>query len=353
MLDNIEYIYLLIIVGLLLVWRTRARPEQKATISRLVCFCLIFFAGFRYYVGTDYRGYTKMYLAILQEGRYYDIEWGYYWMVKFFGAIDGTPQIVFFVFSFATIYFIYKFIEHFSDNVELSWIIFLCIGPYFLSTFNGMRQWLATAMFAYSLRYVKEDNFKKYALLNAFGALFHYSTVILIPLYWVLKAKNFSLVKILATYVVFQFCAMLGIINFLAEKLHATSYLEGDAAFEMDWSYYIFLLMAVCFMLLHTVMPQITDDLCIFNNMNALSGLSVFLAFTTSGMSNMIFTRFNVFFFIGYIILVPAVLMRIKEPELKRLITFAVVALCIAYYFYITSTAEDLTPYTMKFMLFY
>lgn len=352
MFNNIAYIALLLIIGILLLLRKSIVPKQKKTISRLISFALIVFSGFRFCVGTDYEGYSDMFYRILSDGRYYDIEWGYYWLVRFVNAIGGTSQLVFLIFSFITLYFIYKFIEYFSEDVELSWLVFVCIGPYFLSTFNGMRQWLVVSIFAYSLRFVKESNFKKYLILNVVGCLFHYSAIILLPMYWLLRAKNFSLVKLCICFLAFQAASMFGVLDFIAEKLHATSYLMGDAAMELDWSYYLFFVLALGFIILQIVVPEIVGDNKIFKNMNALSGLTVFLALTTSNLSNMIFTRFNLYFFIGYIILIPSVIAHLKDVKLKHITVLLVGIFSIAYFFYVTSTAPDLTPYQMNFDLF-
>lgn len=352
MVNNLAYIVLLMIIGTLLYVRKTIVPKQKKYVSRLICFCLIVFSGFRFCVGTDFEGYSDMFYRILAEGRYYDIEWGYYWLVRFVNAIGGTAQLVFFIFSFITLYFIYKFIEYFSEDVELSWLVFVCIGPYFLSTFNGMRQWLVVAIFAYSLRFVKETNFKKYFFLNILGCLFHYSAILLIPLYWLLKAKNFSLAKIGICYLIFQISSMVGLLDLIADKLHATSYLEGDAMMQLDWSYYVFFALAVCFVIISIVYPDITGEDKIFKNMNALSGLTVFLALTASGLSNMIFIRYNLYFFVGYIILIPLVIAKMKDSSLRRLMTFVIIGFSTMYFFYVTSTATDLTPYQMNFDLF-
>ena len=352
MLNNIAYIALLLIIGFLLLLRKNIAPKQKIIISRLITFTLIVFSGFRFCVGTDYESYSYMFYRILSVGRYYDIEWGYYWLVKLVNAIGGTDQLVFLIFSFATLYFIYKFIEYFSENVELSWLVFVCIGPYFLSTFNGMRQWLVVSLFAYSLRFIKESNFRKYLIFNIVGFLFHYSAIILIPMYWLLKAKNFDLVKICICIFAFQIASTFGVLEFIAEKLHAASYLMGAEAMKLDWSYYLFFALALGFIILQFVAPEIAGDNKIFKNMNALSGLTVFLALTTSTLSNMIFTRFNMYFFIGYIILIPSVIAHLKDKGLKHITIFLVGAFSVAYFFYVTSTATDLTPYKMNFDLF-
>ncbi len=352
MFNNLAYIILLMVIIVLLFLRKSLDSKQKRVVSRIICLCLIVFSGFRFCVGTDFKGYSDTFDKIISMGRYYEIELGYYWLVQFVHSIGGTAQLVFLIFSFATLYFIYKFIEYFSENVEISWLIFICIGPYFLSTFNGIRQWLVTAIFAYSLRFVKENKLIKYLIINAISCLFHYSAVILLPLYWLLKIKNFNLVKIIICYIVFQIASLLGVLDFIAQKLHATAYLMGAAAFELDWSYYLFFALALGFIVMQSINPKIIGDNYMFKNLNALSGLTVFLAITTVNLSNMIFTRFNMYFFVGYIILIPLFISHLKDKKLKQFVVIMVCLCSVAYYFYVTATAADLTPYLMNFKLF-
>jgi hypothetical protein len=316
-----------------------------------------------------------MFDLIRLYGRYYNIEWGYYGLVKLCHAIDGNAQLVFLLFSIVTIYFVYRYIEYFSKDAELSWFIFVCIGPYYLSTFNGMRQWLAIAVFAYSLRYVQEKRFLHYTILNLFTGLFHFSSLLLLPLYFILKSDKFNMKKTLLCYAGLQLFSILGLVNLLADILHATSYLRGDSMLKLDKTYYLFFAMSIAcwaFSILrqkdakmseHCSEEEVTTAYkawyqqalvrpanTIFESINLLSCLTVFLAISSNGISNMVFTRFNQYFFIGYLILVPQLLSMFKKS--RTLLVIGVYLLSLLYYLMITSTASDLTPYRMNFNLF-
>jgi hypothetical protein len=65
-----------------------------------------------------------------------------------------------------------------------------------------------------------------------------------------------------------------------------------------------------------------------------------------------VFTRFNMYFFIAYLILVPNTIAEINEREYKFLVKTAIIVLCIGYYYLVTLTANDLTPYYMNIKLF-
>ena len=358
---------LLAVISLLLFLRKMLFAKDKKIMSILVSICLIIFSGFRYQVGTDYTSYARLFELIKIYGRYYNIEWGYFGLVKLCHQIGGNAQLVFLIFSIATVFFVYRYIEYFSKDVELSWFIFVCIGPYYLSTFNGMRQWLAIAIFAYSLRYVQEKRFWHYAFLNCISGLFHFSSFLLLPLYFILKSKKFNMKRTLLCYAGLQLFNILGVDKVLADILHATSYLRGDSAFELDLTYYLFFAMSFACWIFYVMRKEehrvsngfmikeeerTPDDILstVFESMNLLSCLTVFLAISTNGISNMVFTRFNQYFFIGYLILVPQMLSNFKKS--RPMITLLVYILSFLYYLVLTSTASDLTPYRMNFNLF-
>ncbi len=376
MINNWTYMILLAVISFLLFIRKKLLPQDKRIMSICVCICLIIYSGFRYQVGTDYDGYTEMFDLIKLYGRYYNIEWGYYGLVRLCHAINGTAQLVFFLFSVVTIYFVYRYIEYFSKDAELSWFLFVCIGPYYLNTFNGMRQWLAIAVFAYSLRYVQEKKGWHYMLLNCITSLFHFSSLLLLPLYFILRSRRFNMKRTLLCYAGLQLLNILGVVRLLAELLHASSYLQGDAMLELDKTYYLFFAMSVaCW--IYSILRQ-RDTMTpehnisrkeaaseykswykkalsqpantIFEGINLLSCLTVFLAITSTGISNMVFTRFNQYFFIGYLILVPQLLSSFRKS--RTLLTIGVYLLSLLYYLMLTNTASDLTPYRINYDLF-
>ena len=100
---------------------------------KVLAFILIVFSGIRYDVGTDYQSYTAIFNNVKSLGRYYGIEWGYYYLMELVEWFGGTQQLVFFIMAAVTIIFIYKYIDELSVNANLSWLLYLCIGPYYLA----------------------------------------------------------------------------------------------------------------------------------------------------------------------------------------------------------------------------
>ncbi|NLE62913.1 MAG: EpsG family protein [Bacteroidales bacterium] len=349
-MKNWVYLILLFVIGCILFLNSY-RPNS--IYRKIIATLLIIFSGFRSDVGTDYLGYCSMFELIARKDRYYNIEFGYYYLVKFVQLCGGTQQLVFLIMSCFTIIFIYLYIENFSKNQGLSWIIYICIGPYFLSSFNGVRQVLAVSMFAYSLKYVHNNKFWKYALINIIGGLFHYSAFVLISFYKLLQKVELTISKAILVYLSYCILLALGVLGFILTYLHATSYIIGSDLLIMDKSYNIFIVLAIACWVYYIFIESVTKNkLRMFLNMNILSFIMVIIALTTKDISNIVFARFNMYFFITYLILVPNTILTIKQPYKRKIANILIIILCIGYYYHISLTANDLTPYHMNFMLF-
>lgn len=66
----------------------------------------------------------------------------------------------------------------------LSVLVFIT-STFFYQETNLVRQYIAVAVFVYSIKYIIEDNFKKYAICIFFAFLFHYSSMYLLPVFFI------------------------------------------------------------------------------------------------------------------------------------------------------------------------
>jgi len=98
------------------------------------------------------------------------------------------------VYSLLTFYFLYKAINNFSININLSLLLFFLIPGMYLNTYIEMRQMLAVSIVGYTICvYTNNENKKLRLLLVLFSILVHYSAII----FWILfilikdiKSKN-------------------------------------------------------------------------------------------------------------------------------------------------------------------
>lgn len=153
----------------------------------------IFVAAFRYNNGADYLMYMNMMEHYSHNGTWVDtytivkdIEIGFVMLLKFFCGLTQEWWFVFGVIAVIIGFFFFKGIWDSSDNVLLSLYLFFATGVYF-DTFNGLRQYIATAIIFFAFKYIKSDEFYKYLSWCLVAALFHYSAVIMIPVYFIRK----------------------------------------------------------------------------------------------------------------------------------------------------------------------
>src|SRR5690606_15337049 len=105
----------------------------------------------------------------------------------------GTPQLMFLILAIIFQFFVFKIIEYYSTNYWLSLIILLLIPPFYLASFNGVRQYIAIVIFLYSLRYIEKKEYFKYFTCIFIGAFFFHESIIFVMIVFPFILKEFKL----------------------------------------------------------------------------------------------------------------------------------------------------------------
>lgn len=144
---------------------------------------VLFFCGFRFFVGNDYGGYVEgFYLIQKYESNVTLWEPAYYYLNYMFSDLDTGYWSVIFVSSFISCFFL--FITLCREKI-LKWGLFFTFTLGLLIFMNnGIRQGIAITIFMYSTRYILEGKFIKYICVILLAACFHYSAFILIFVYF-------------------------------------------------------------------------------------------------------------------------------------------------------------------------
>lgn len=157
----------------------------------------IFVAAFRYENGADYLMYDRMYRSILQTGDFISIktvEIGFKWMIQICQLFSSKSFLLFAVCAVFIVFFYYRgALDILVDNrsIIISLLLFYATGTYF-DSFNGLRQYLAAAIVFWALRFIIEGKFKRWIVTVVCASLFHYTAIIVLPLYLIRKL-DFSL----------------------------------------------------------------------------------------------------------------------------------------------------------------
>lgn len=213
--------------------------------NKIYFYCLAFiviilFCGLRFFVGNDYSGYYYNFQRIsIYNLSFIEQRWepGIYLITQIFK--NSKIGYFFFLFTCSLITYIFIFKTLIYKNV-LKWGIFFTFTLGLLIMANDqVRQAVALSIFLFSIKYIEQNNFKKYLKWIIVAAFFHYSAIALIPLYFIknIKLNSFIFsVLIIVTYIGFrlgifyQFIfAVIGKIPFYSEL-----YLARERFFDID-----------------------------------------------------------------------------------------------------------------------
>lgn len=196
----LPYILILFFV-MFWIWLEKESLNRKA--FWLPLFTLVLFASFRdYRVGTDTGTYIKNFVNQL-DYNYFSfrdgVELGYQLIEYFLLRITHNYFWLFFVTSFIVVFcYLYIFRKN-SKDYGTSIFIFITLGTYTFF-FNGLRQGLAMAIFAFAIPYLITRNFYKYFLICIFASFFHTTALLMLPFYFLVNLNVKLLYKLLATF---------------------------------------------------------------------------------------------------------------------------------------------------------
>lgn len=186
------YVFALLLAFLFAYGYERERQNNLKKFGCLIIsfFVVLCFCGFRFFVGNDYQRYVEGFYYIRQyESNVWLWEPFYYWFNYLFRDCWGGYIYVFFISSFISCFFLFRVL--FREQI-LKWgIFFIFTLGLLIFMNNGIRQGIAIPIFIYSLRYIRENKFVSYFLYILFAAGFHFSVLILLPLY-LLRNIRFS-----------------------------------------------------------------------------------------------------------------------------------------------------------------
>lgn len=169
---------------------------------KLYCFLigciLVLFAGLRAdIIGPD----TLNYKYIYEDIRRFGINnLGFFFLTE--SEQDAEPGFIVFQYLISRLggYNLFKFlcaiiqvvpavllIYRYSTNKCFSFIIFFCLPVYLMMSMSMMRQGLAWGIFLLGFHYILERKFWKYTLTIAIAFMFHSTSLILLPLYFLYK----------------------------------------------------------------------------------------------------------------------------------------------------------------------
>lgn len=319
------------------------QKKSSKTIRKLIFFILGVFSGIRYYVSVDYGNYCDVFYAI-KYGGYYSIEKSFVLISRIVQHFGGTPQIIFLFYSLLFSYFVFQFIEKESTDFTFSVIIFLCFAPFYLSSFNTIREFLSVSILLYSLT-IDESKKAKIFVLVLIAICIHTSAIIGVAL-WILKKikiKHEIIFVLFFSALMYAFLSIYGF-NYLSQSL--SGFRESSYSVSaLGISYLIFLLFGlfVLYLSYRGIIPitQIEKSLIIYSCIIILVAL-------LSRKYETLFARFITYGSFYFVISYPK-LQRLFSSAIFRYISYV---FFMGYYFITLISARAMIPYQCSLKFF-
>lgn len=323
----IVYLILLLVIMVLAFLSNKVKGNGKNIIIFLIFLSLSIISGIRYNVGADYLSY-QTFFNYIGEFSNSDYEIGYYLLNYILKFLFNNSVSVFLVTSMIINYFICKMIKD-NDNHILSYFIYIC-GTLFFFGLNGIRQTIAMSLFYYSLKFIKTKDFKKYLICNLIGILFHISSIIFIPLYFVLDKPIKNKKKIIILIIAFLLSN--SIVKILSNVLLNSRY----SFYILKSEYYIKSTLNISsiinflILILYSIFTDKNDkNNCIFENIHLIAAIiSILMPYLP--LANRLFMSFRYIEFLS----VPNLLknLSLKNKKIGAFIKFMVYVLYFYYF---------------------
>ncbi|MEH6851585.1 EpsG family protein, partial [Bacillus pseudomycoides] len=220
----------------------------------------------------------------------------------FLQNFSHDPQLLIFVTALITNLLIVLVLYKHARMLELSLYVYIT-GGMFLTSMNGIRQFLAAAIVFAATKYIFEGNWKKYILIILLASTVHQTALILIPIYFIVRKEAWSK----QTYILLV-CAVLIVIGFnqfmdaLFAVIENSQYSEYKNFSEGGANILRVIVYAVPIILAYLGKDRLRE---LFPQSDAVVNMSILgLVFMIISTQNWIFARFSIYFGLYQLILI-------------------------------------------------
>lgn len=191
---------------------------------------LLLLSALRFEVGTDYTVYTENQFQIIlgqKQPAYWqvvDYEWGFTKLVLFCEEVLGDANLFFAIVATVFVILVACFIQEFSENIELSILLFV-LSCFYNFSMNYIRQTLATAIFLYAIRYIETKKLLKFSCCIGLAALFHKTAIVYFVFYFLVRLQIGTKIRLLIIPI--TWILQIIIKRLLAYVIEATNFYSG------------------------------------------------------------------------------------------------------------------------------
>lgn len=196
MVTALPYLLLIVFYGLLAVYQYAKDDEQIRLYTNIVCIgVFLAFFGLRGFIFYDWVNYYPTFQAIPDLKTQlaipflkWETEHGFTLLMIFCRSIYPNWHFFVFVCTLINVILLLNFLRDRVENIPFAIVLFLCFGGIEMST-DLMRNSIAILVFVNSVTYIQQRKPLPFILLCLTGALFHFSALLYLPFYYILRVR--------------------------------------------------------------------------------------------------------------------------------------------------------------------
>jgi len=325
--------------------------KQKVSKNIAVLYAVVFLltmSVLRYGIGVDFFTYQEYYIEISNIGHTDYAEYGFILLSQLSVYLGIGFQGVVAVYAILTVILFAVFYSKYSNNVLLSIYIFTMLPLLYLASFNVIRQFLAVALFSFSIRYIFEKKLILYIACLLFTAFFvHKSVIIMLPMYFILT-RNLNIFNYI--FITLLYIVLLQFVELIITTLGFSQiYLNGSI--KNTGVNYLVLIFFILFAYIYYWKKKLVShkpENIIFINLTFICTLVSFSSMFTDLPSGP-FLRLSSFFTIAIPIILVNILPVIKSYKFRLVYFFGLIFASTLYFYAVLifkGGLYKLTPYT-------
>jgi hypothetical protein len=346
-------LYFLPIILAFVFYSIKELKHSKLTLYIFTGYLCVFLC-FGYMTGSDWRSYEPIYNEIDFNNLFYNyfFEPGYYiYMLIFkFLKIGFWP---FFIFTKVIIFIVFvKIIINLQGNyIYPILMFFIPYYGYYLFIDNPMRNLIAIAIFLISIKYIHEKKIWKYLACILLASSFHFSAIILFPLYWVLDKRISNGIWIFL-FIIFNiffasrqflilFVKIFSFLPYVETKI--ATYLIENSQYAMGRIFSVGSLIFILFFILLICSRKYFDSIYMGNII--FNSAIIFLLFYRLATTIEIFSRFQLYFSIFFVMAIISLIQIFTKESRHIYISFLLILSLLTCYKKVTQDYRYV-PYT-------
>lgn len=293
---------------------------------------LVLVSGLQNNIGDTYfymHSYTLRQLTWQDIG--FEADFGFNLLQMVLQRISSHPQTLIFIVAFMTNLLIITVLYRYSRLFELALYVYITSGL-FLTSMNGIRQFLAAAIAFTATRYLLEGHWKKYMLVIALAATIHQSALVLIPVYFIVRREAWTRQTIILLGIAVIFVIGFEQVSHLFfNVIQNTKYSEYQHVEQEGANALRAVVYAVPLLLAYLGREKLRS---LFPKGDYIVNLSILnLVFMIISTQQWIFARFSFYFGLYHLILITWIV-KLFPPKQQRLVYLAILVCYFLYYYY-------------------